>query len=248
MGAWGTGLFSDDTAGDVRDSYREHLGNGLSGPEASARVLSEFKSSLVDPEQAGIIWLALAASQWNVGRLEQETLKQALEVIDSGSDLTRWSVHPNDRQKRQQVLEKLRDQLQSPQPPQKKVPKLHKETCDWEPGSLLAYRLLSGKLVVVRVVSLHKDKGGTSPNCELIDWVGTEIPSQDELFALPAMRSAETKGFPAHKFMLFRKKKQVDERIRLLDFMLLPEIIKGPVVAVQWEKLDSHLKKEFHLE
>ena len=35
MAAWGTALFSDDTACDVRDAYVDLLGDGLSGPEAT---------------------------------------------------------------------------------------------------------------------------------------------------------------------------------------------------------------------
>ena len=42
MGAWGTGIFQDDTACDIRDDYKDHLGNGLSGSEATERILSEY--------------------------------------------------------------------------------------------------------------------------------------------------------------------------------------------------------------
>lgn len=35
MGVWGAGLFSDDTALDVRGAYRERLANGMAGPEAT---------------------------------------------------------------------------------------------------------------------------------------------------------------------------------------------------------------------
>jgi hypothetical protein len=116
MGAWGTGIFQDDTACDVRDDYRQHLGNGFSGPEATARVLEEYASSLSDPEQAGVVWLALAATQWRCGRLDSTTLENALRVIDSGSDLVRWKDAGRDCKRRAAGLQKLRIQLTSPQP------------------------------------------------------------------------------------------------------------------------------------
>ena len=78
MGAWGTGIFQDDTSCDIRDDYKGSLGDGLSGPQATARVLSAHKTSL-----------ALASVQWRHGRLESETLQKALSVIDSQSDLKR---------------------------------------------------------------------------------------------------------------------------------------------------------------
>jgi hypothetical protein len=248
MGAWGTGLFSDDTACDIRDSYKEHLGNGLSGPEATSRVLLEFKSSLADPDEFSIVWLALAAAQWNTGRLEPETLEQALRVIDSGTDLTRWSANPVDRKKRRAVLEKLKSQLQSPQPPEKRVRKEHKEACDWLPGNLIAYRLLSRNLVIFRVVSLHTDKGGTSPVCELLDWSGPEIPSPAELSALPARQSLPTLRYRVQMLILFRRKKATDLRIRLLDFQLPAPPAKANGAAVFWKELDIKLKMWFDLE
>ncbi len=91
MGAWGTGIFQDDTACDIRDDYKDYLGDGLSGPEATTRILSEYKSSFADPDESGVAWLALAAVQWRHGRLDETTLEQALRVIDSGSNLAWWA-------------------------------------------------------------------------------------------------------------------------------------------------------------
>lgn len=63
-----------------------------------------------------VLWLALAATQWKCGRLEPHVLQQALEAIDSGSDLASWDAGSRDQKKRQAVLQKLRAQLVSPQP------------------------------------------------------------------------------------------------------------------------------------
>src|SRR5579863_5403116 len=104
MGVWGTGIFQDDTASDIREDYRDHLGNGLIGLDATKRILAEYKSSLDDPHEAPVVWIALAAVQWKHGRLEPDTLAQALQVIDSGSDLARWSSNTKDLAKRRAVL------------------------------------------------------------------------------------------------------------------------------------------------
>ena len=49
MGAWGTGVFSDDTASDVRDNYLDLIGDGLSGVEAT-KLLREWSGTLDDPD------------------------------------------------------------------------------------------------------------------------------------------------------------------------------------------------------
>jgi hypothetical protein len=34
MGTWGTALYSDDLAADLRNDFIDHIGNGLSADEA----------------------------------------------------------------------------------------------------------------------------------------------------------------------------------------------------------------------
>lgn len=46
MGVWGTGIFQDDMACDIRDSYRDYLGEGMTGSQATTRILQEFGAGL----------------------------------------------------------------------------------------------------------------------------------------------------------------------------------------------------------
>ena len=158
-GARGTSLFQDDTAYDIRDDYTDHLGNGLSEQEATSRILTQFESLLADPVESCVVWFALATVQWKHGRLEPETRRRALELIDSGADLTRWQPGSRDFAKRHAVLEKLRTQITSPQPVAKKVRKPILESCDWPIGTVIAYRLISGNLTMIRVIGHRTDKG-----------------------------------------------------------------------------------------
>ena len=90
MGTWGTGLFSDDLAADVREGFRDLIGEGLTTEAAVSRLLREYKSSLRDPGEESVFWLALADTGWRLGRLDDAILNNALRVIDSGQDLARW--------------------------------------------------------------------------------------------------------------------------------------------------------------
>ena len=189
MGVWGTDIFSDDTACEIRDTYRDLLGEGWTGEAAKARIVKEFSDLIGDPAESGVIWLALAAVQWKHGLLDEDTLGRALEVIDSGSDLAIWEAESTDHEKRRQSLERLREEITSQQPAEKKVEKRVLERCDWPRGSLVTFRLLSGKLTLLRVIDRFTDKGGTYPICELLDWTGTEILGKSELAKLGVRKS-----------------------------------------------------------
>lgn len=60
MSTDGPGLFSDDTAFDVREEYRDALTAGLSDDAAMAQVLAEFADDLDGVDTSPVMWLALA--------------------------------------------------------------------------------------------------------------------------------------------------------------------------------------------
>ncbi len=246
MGAWGTALFSDDTARDVRDSYLDLVGDGLTGPEATTALLRRWSASLNDPDESPVFWLALATTQWRCGRLESQVLQQALKVIDSGADLARWQPRSKDFTKRRKVLETLRDQLTSPQHPEKRIPKRFRDSNEWQVGDLVAYRLMSGRFVILRTIGHHSDNGGTAPICELLDWTGEEIPKSFKRFAVRKSRGAR----PITQFLIgrVRAKERTDDRLRYLGVNVKPSQKPAGFTVVLWRWFDKTLKEDFGFE
>jgi len=248
MGAWGTTVFSDDTACDVRDDYRDLVGDGLSGPKATKALLKQWSQSLQDPDEAPVFWLALAATQWKYGRLEKQVLKQALEVIDSGSDLARWNSGSQDYKKRQAVLLRLRAQLVSRQPAEKRIPKRFRSANEWKKGDLVAYRLLSGRFVIWRVIGHHTDKGGTAPICELLDWVGNDVPGESQLRVINIRKTNEPRPITQWMISSAKAKERPDDRLRHLGINHQPSQRPGGFTVILWRWLDRILKEGFDLE
>ncbi len=248
MGVWGTGIFQDDTACDIRDGYVGHLGEGLSGSEAAARILAGFESSFADPEESCVAWLALAAVQWQHGRLDAGTLEHALDVIDSGADLRRWESGSKDLSARKAALDALRKKIASPQPAEKKVAPRKREECTWKVGDLVAYRLLSGKRIVFCVIGHHRDDGGRYPVCELLDWVGSEIPSAETLEPAGTMRSRPDPRHTVTQIMLVGQNRKFAARVEELGMSLKPSQKSGRSSVVHSKFLDKFLKDWFLLE
>lgn len=248
MGAWGTGIFQDDTACDIRDDYRDHLGNGLSGQEATQKILADYASSFSDSDESGVAWSALAAAQWKLGRLEPETLKHALGMIESGADLARWQQDPKGLRARQAVLAKLKTQLTSPQPPARKIAK--RILCEWHlgVGELFAIRLLSGRQVIFRVTGTHTDKGGSYPQCELLDWIGEEIPDKSVLENIDIKSSRSDRKHTITHLMLVGLGRRSASRMQPLGLRLEPVQKKKISSVVHWKYFDKFLKEWFLLE
>ena len=81
MGTWGTDIFSDDLASDIRRRYRDLVGDGFTGQQATEILLLEYREILDDPDVASVFWLALDATQWRCGRLEPRVKEQALDIL-----------------------------------------------------------------------------------------------------------------------------------------------------------------------
>jgi hypothetical protein len=122
MGTWGPGIFSNDTACDVRVAYRMALQEGLDDQAAQQQVLDQFAEVLHDDtwNDGPLVWLALAKIQWQLGRLDQQVKAEALAVIDQGRDLASWEGRDVYGYRRA-VLRRLQQQLTTVLPPRKPI-------------------------------------------------------------------------------------------------------------------------------
>jgi hypothetical protein len=108
MGACGAAIFSDDLATNIRSDYTDQIGQGISSAEATRRLIQEYRPD-ADPDDGPVFWLvfrlAVAATQWRPGRLDELVKSRALQVIDGGTNLRRWereatSVQVRNRRRR----------------------------------------------------------------------------------------------------------------------------------------------------
>ena len=202
MGAWGTSLYSNDSACDIRGDYIELLKTGKNNSEAEKLLIENNQRYIADPEEAPLFWFALADMQWNYGRLTPEVKEKALFYLQNReAELERWR-ESGEKQTIAWIstLDKLQEKLLSPQPPEKKVSKFRPYHCKWALGDVFAYRFSGdysketgfwGKQFVFRKVSetdwypLH-----VIPVVEVFDWIGEEPPSLDELLGMPILPSS----------------------------------------------------------
>ncbi len=183
MGTWGAGLFSDDTAADVRDDYRSLLGEGLDDAAATRQVLDRYLGADEDDGADHVVWLALAATQSRAGRLDSVVRDEALRVIDDGLDLAAWAEASHAmRRRRRASLAKLRDRLTGPQPARRRIAPEYRYVCDLEPGDVLRCRRPSGPYALLVVVT-----SGADVCLEVLDWGGTVVPDPRVIGWLPSV-------------------------------------------------------------
>lgn len=256
VGVWGPGIFADDVACDVRGRYRDLLGEGHDSVEVTDAMLEGFREVLADEDAAAVFWLALAVTQWRLGRLEERVKENALRAIEDGSAWRPFTEDEKLLRERKAELNKTAVLLWSAQPATKRVRKRFKNSCDWEPGELISYRLRSGNLVLFRVVRLYTDMGGTAPVAEVLDWCGPEVPELAELEKLGVRFVEEEvpvgleKWFSPRisRFLLAEvsARKIPHDRITRLGVRIpAQDVEKGSFFCWLWRSMDEKLDQEF---
>ncbi|WMI68176.1 hypothetical protein [Mangrovimonas sp. YM274] len=255
MGAWGPAIYSDDLACDIRDDFKELIGDGLDSEQATSELIKEYQDSINDSDENSVFWFALADTQWKTGRLINRVLDKTLEIIESGSDLERWKEDPKVLKKREYVITKLKQQLLTEQPKQKRIPKVYKEESTFNIGDIFSYQNKLENKALFRVIGIHQDSGGRFSVCELLDWFEKELPIKNGLFSKGKIDSAKLSKLRIRsidndktQFMLgetVAKYKPKDDWFELIKTKSKPHQKCAGYSIIFWRNLDELLTNEF---
>jgi hypothetical protein len=186
MGVFGSGIFADDDALDVRSDYKHFLAEAQSDEGATEAISRQYGASLDDLAATTAFWLALAWTQWKMGRLDPRVKAAALRIIDEDLDLKKWDGSPL-RRKRAAALAQARQKIAAPQPAAKALPKpLAVQLPGWQFGEIIGVRVPSGKLALLHMIAYRSSSryGVKAPGVSILNWVGAEVPTAEELAAL----------------------------------------------------------------
>lgn len=193
MGSWGTAIFSDDVAADVRADWREGILDRIPSEELTAKLVNSHAAQANDPDEGVVFWLALAAAQYETGRLQPNVRDTALDILNRGGDVARWEEEDLGlARQRQQVLERLRIKLAGPQPAPKRLKRPVPHGVAFDVGDAVLLRSPDGKRAIAVVVG-HKPgwpKGTENPVVELLLWEDTgELPTQEFMATAPPLHT-----------------------------------------------------------
>lgn len=259
MGNWGHKLFEDDFALDIRSEYRDHIGDGLSPSQAVAKLVTSYSPDREDEEDYASFWLALAATSWDLGRLTPLTKRRALAVIDGEIGIDAWhDAGPKLLAARRKVYADIRQRLLKPQPAPVHVPHRTRLTVPWREGTLFSYCCLSGRVLYMRVIGMHEDRGGEYMIVNICEWNDALPPSPHVATRLPALdspRSVPVSTDPAKieaakgSMFLYGKGPKCPPmgRVQVLaqGLSFVPYPGTGGTIFGGWKKLDAFLESNF---
>lgn len=172
----GARLYDDDAGADARGRYRELVADGMSGDAATDALIAEWGDALLDPDEAAAFWLALADTQWKVGRLEDRVRDRALRLIATGEDLARFAHDPRLHERRAKVLAALAAQLRSPQRAPTRLRKPFRSVSPVGIGDVFWFEMPGDRRALLRCVAINGDERDNYPTVEVLDRDGVDDP------------------------------------------------------------------------
>lgn len=194
MGAWGAGIFSNDTALDIKQEYQTLLAFGTPEEEAYELIKKEYMCES-DGETDVEFWFTVATMQHKYGILLPEVRDTTLRCIDGGWDEVEWQGgDKRTLREREKVRNDLKEKLLAPPLPRKKVPKPRIQKPRWQVGDVIASQIVCpeykdkwyyNKYVLYRVHRLERSGlSNLKPDLAynewvhglLYNWIGDELP------------------------------------------------------------------------
>lgn len=181
MGTWGTKLYENDLALDIRAEYEEGVATKKNNKTITQQILSNYKNELQDCDEAPIIWFTLADCQWRTGKLQKLIKETAIGYIDSKIDLQKWNDEKQ-RKEREIELAKLKAQLLSPYP-EKMHNKNRKLYSGINDGDIFCYQLSNnrypycGKYIAMQKVFEKTIDRAISVHFQIFNATWNSVPS-----------------------------------------------------------------------
>ena len=147
MGAWGTGISSNDTYADIYEQFVDLYNDGLSVSEITKRLIDENQETINIAEDAPNFWFALANAQWECKALDKEIFSKVEHLIKSGEDIRIWKeldATPADLKTREKVLSKFLSKLQTEKDNPRKRTKKKFYNSIFKKGDCLVYKMDNG--------------------------------------------------------------------------------------------------------
>lgn len=142
MGAWGTGISSNDTYADIYEQFTDLYNEGLSVPEITKRLIDENQETINLKEDAPNFWFAIANGQWECKALDKKIFSKVEHIINSGEDIRIWKeldATPADLKAREKVLNKFLSKLQTEKDKPRKRTKKKFHNSIYQKGDCLTY-------------------------------------------------------------------------------------------------------------
>lgn len=179
MGAWGTGIFHNDTTNDIWIEFKELYNKGFSPSAIRVKLEKEYNPQN-DSENYGEIWTAIAYGQWMCNDLEDYAFKKLIDT----TKLKRLKLYADDEKqlkKRIQTLKDFIDKVQVQRTSTLKRKNVTDRPIIYKKGDVIAQKIDEKKYLAAIVVEVNDHPNYLENTIVLTDLMFSETPTQQQI-------------------------------------------------------------------
>lgn len=161
MGAWGTGLSSNDTFCDVYEEFFSMFNEGKEVDEITSKLMEIFYETIRCEEDHTNFWFALAKAQWECKSLSPVIFEKVKSLIEDEEDIRIWKglgADEKDIKARKKVLCKFLNTISKEKENPKKRKKIRFKSAIFQKGDCIAFRFENGKYGGALVLEMLEGK------------------------------------------------------------------------------------------
>jgi hypothetical protein len=183
MGTWGTGITSSDTFKDIYHDFYDLYNKEYELSYICTELENRYESVISDEDEANEFFIAMAKAKWECGVLDKELLNKIKEIIDSGSEIKRWTklgATRSDLEKRENAINVFYSKLLEINEKPKRPKKIKLRDSIFKKGDCLSIDLQNGKYGASIVLTEQKNSRYGLNLLLGLDYYSTETPKPED--------------------------------------------------------------------
>jgi len=214
MGTWGTNVTEDDLSSDVIHDFMNAF-NEVKHPGEIRKTLEHaYASSLWNPDEEHVFWLALAKVQWDVEALDEDVFQKVKTIVESDVDLISWrerGASDKNLELRRVALQSFLDKIAVPRKNPKKIKKKILRSSHYEKGDVFAFQLSDGRYSAAVVIDAEKQTEYGNNVVVMLDIIQDQEPTMGDVVASNVLIAT---------YQSIRKDRSLDDRIEVAHYSI----------------------------
>jgi len=242
MGTWGTNVTEDDLSSDVVLDFMDAFNEGKHSGEIRKALEHAYASSLGNPDEEHVFWLALAKVQWDVGALDDDVFQKVKTIVESDIDLISWrkrGTSDKNLELRRVALQNFLDKIAVPKKNPKKIKKKILRSSHYEKGDVFAFQLSDGSYSAAVVIDAEKQTEYGNNVVVKLDLIQDQEPAMGDVVASNVLIAT---------YQSIRKDRSLDDCIEVAHYSIYKprkDIKPGEVIGrIKVKKVSE--KTRFH--
>ena len=187
MSSWGTNVYDNDMAQDVKADVQSLLSVGKNVEQIMEYVMEYYPGDGDEEECA--FWTSLAYTLWKYELLPDMVRDRTVNIINNNNDVELY-ISDNDKEKRKKTLSEIKNTLQSVNAKPSKIKKVFVNRTQFHEGNILSF-VVDGYYIFLHVVKIERSQNKIEELCsdevyvKVFDIISKKLLSVQQLKNIP---------------------------------------------------------------